>query len=455
MTKFDYPRSIAIQALSLILDQDKFSNDVLKGLLTDPNLTNLDRKFVTALVYGVLDYLPLIDQIIIKASRRSSSKIDSEIMNILRLGVWQLLFAEKIPRSSAVDESVKLAIRFNKRSAGGFINGVLRNVIRNPLKLTKKQEHLKYGMSSEIFGMYKKWFGEEGARSVSQSYLSADKNLTVLYRGPITEKQNWISELKKIGITVKPGILVYNSFFLQNLPTGVQDLPGYQQGLFYVQDESSMLVAEVMQVQRNQIILDACAGLGGKSFSLLQQNPHLEIIALEPNQERYQGLLDNINRLKINQIKDLKTDLQSFVTNYAEKRYFDQILLDVPCSGLGVLRHKPEIKRNLSFAKLQEFPVIQMDLLNHAALLTSTTGKLLYSTCTINPAENEQLIAGFLESEAGQKYTIVDISYVLDKIRPDYKAELRAGLTAYGLSIRPDIIPVDGFFISYLKRKTE
>lgn len=453
MTTFDYPRSTAIKALSFILDKDKFSNDVLNQLLVDPKLSNLDRKFVTAVVYGVLDYLPLIDQIISNASQRALAQIDSDVLNILRIGVWQLKFADKVPQASAVDESVKLAIRFNKRSAGSFINAVLRNVIRNPLQLNKKQEHLKYGMTSELYGMYKKWFGEEDARSICNSYLSADSQLTVLFRGSITERQNWLSQINAIGISVKPGILVNNSFILQNLPTGIQDLPGYQQGLFYVQDESSMLVAEVMQVQKNQMILDACAGLGGKTFALLNQNPHLKITALEPNQERYQGLSDNIDRLKIYQIKDLKTDLQSFVqTVTTSKRQFDQIILDVPCSGLGVLKTKPEIKLSLSYVKLQEFPAIQIDLLNHAAKLVSSTGNLLYSTCTINPAENEQLIAEFLESKIGRQFSVVDISYVLNKLKPKYKAEIKAGLSDYGLSIRPDRIPVDGFFISYLKR---
>ena len=454
MTMFDYPRSMATHALSLILDHEKFSNDVLNQLLDDPKLSNLDRKFVTAMVYGVLDYLPFIDLIISNASQRPLTKIDSDVLNILRIGVWQLKFADKIPQSSAVDESVKLAKRFNRRSAGSFINAVLRNIIRNPLKLNKKQEHLQYGMSSEIFGMYKKWYGEEGARSICNSYLSADSQLTVLFRGSATEEQNWISQLNASGISVEPGILVHNSFILQNLSTGVQDLPGYHQGLFYVQDESSMLVAEVMQVQNNQMILDACAGLGGKSFALLNRNPRLEIIALEPNQGRYQGLLDNIDRLKIKQIKDLKIDIQSFVQNIADsKRCFDQIILDVPCSGLGVLRNKPEIKLNLSYAKLQEFPIIQIDLLNHAAKLVSSTGNILYSTCTINPAENGQLIEEFLESEIGRNFAIIDISYVLDKIKPEYKAQIKEGLGDYGLNIRPDIIPVDGFFISYLERK--
>ncbi|HHU54155.1 MAG TPA: 16S rRNA (cytosine(967)-C(5))-methyltransferase RsmB [Clostridiaceae bacterium] len=453
MTTYDYPRSRAIQALNMILNQDKFSNDVLNTLLIDPKLSNLDRKFVTALVYGVLDYLPLIDQIISSASQRSPDKIDSVVMNILRLGVWQLEFANKIPKSSAVDESVKLATRFNKRSAGSYINAVLRNVIRNPLKLMKKQEHLKYGMTSEIFGMYKKWFGEGDAKSVCNSYLTADPRLTVLFRGTAIEKRNWISELNEIGITIRPGILIHNSYILDNLPAGVQDLPGYQQGLFYVQDESSMLVAEVMQLKKDQLILDACAGLGGKSFALLNQIPQLEITALEPNQERYQGLQDNIQRLKIDRIKDLKIDLQSFVRSYSNSRYFDQILLDVPCSGLGVLRNKPEIKLNLSYDTLQEFPEIQIDLLEHAAKLLTSTGKLLYSTCTINPAENEQLIAEFLASRAGRNFKVIDLSYVLDLIKPEYIEEIQDGLNCYGLSIRPDKIPVDGFFISYLIRK--
>ena len=162
MSSFDYPRSIAVKALDQILNNDQFSNDVLNQLLPDPKLSILDRKFITALVYGVLDYLPLLDEMIIKASDRPLTGIDPYILNILRLGVWQIKFAEKIPQSAAVDESVKLTSYFNKRSASGFVNAVLRQVIRKPLRLKRNSNisntgclqkysvYIKNGLVSEM-----------------------------------------------------------------------------------------------------------------------------------------------------------------------------------------------------------------------------------------------------------------------------------------------------------------
>lgn len=453
MSSFDYPRSIAVKALDQILNNDQFSNDVLNQLLSDPKLSILDRKFITALVYGVLDYLPLLDEMIINAADRPLKRIDPYILNILRLGVWQIKFAEKIPQSAAVDESVKLTSYFNKSFASGFVNAVLRQVIRNPLRLKKKQQHLKYGMSAEIFGLYKKWFGEQDAVAIAESYLSGEQKISVIYLGPKEQKDNWLDELNSLGIATEPGILVEQAIILHNLTTDIKNLPGYDQGYFYVQDESSMLVSEIMQLSPNAKVLDACAGLGGKSFSLLANHPDLEIIALEPNRDRFRGLDENIRRLKLSQINSLAIDLQNFTIEQLKTgEQFEQIILDVPCSGLGVIKHKPEIKLNLSYEQIIEYPKIQMDLLEHAASLVKPGGKLLYSTCTINPAENELLIEQFLNTESGSEYKATDLSDYISNLDTKYEAELRTGLSKYGLTIRPDLIPVDGFFISYLTR---
>jgi len=134
-------------------------------------------------------------------------------------------------------------------------------------------------MSAEIFGLYKKWFGERDAVAIAESYLSQEQKISVIYLGPKEEKDNWLDELNSLGIVTEPGILVEQAIILHNLTTDIKNLPGYDQGYFYVQDESSMLVSEIMQLSPNAKVLDACAGLGGKSFSLLANNPDLEIIA--------------------------------------------------------------------------------------------------------------------------------------------------------------------------------
>lgn len=455
MTNVDIPRVLAVTSLNRIIQRQEFSNDVLLDVLADDRINHLDRDFISAIVYGTIEYLPWIDEEIRIASARDFYQIDSDILNIIRTGVWQIKFAEKVPNSAAVDESVKLTKFFRKKAASGYVNAVLRTIIREPLRLTKKTEHLKYGLTPEIFGLFKKWFGEQLAINIVNSFLVKNEGLSLLFLGDKANKNSWIEECLARDIQIEAGYLFKNAFILKNYKDPPTSLPGYKEGLIYFQDEASMLVGETLKLSKAKTLLDACAGLGGKSFSFIAKDPQLKITALEPNQGRYKGLKDNIERLNIEQITSYFLDIQSF-NKQQEKTslaLYDQVLLDVPCSGLGTLRHKPEIKLKMNYQTIQKFPDIQLEILEHGAEFVKINGILTYSTCTLNPDENENNVQRFLQTEIGELFEIIPLDKILTDINPNYQQELEYGLSNYGLTIRPDLIPIDGFFISCLRKR--
>lgn len=451
---FDIPRALAVKSLVRIIDEQEFSNDVLLDVLHDASINQLDRSFISALVYGTLEYLPLIDEEIRQASSREFGKIDKNILNILRVGVWQIKFADKVPNSAAVDESVKLTLFFNNKAASGYVNAVLRTIIREPIKLSKKQEHLKYGLSSEIFGLFKKWFDENKAKKIAESFLEKKEGVSLLFLGNEEEKEMWFQECLKEKIEVEKGHLLPNAFILKNFSKSLRSLPGFSQGLIYFQDEVAMLVAETLKLSKAKTLLDACAGLGGKSFAFLANDKNLKITALEPNQTRYSGLLENINRLKIEEIESYKMDIQTYFNkkHQIDLKLFDQVLLDVPCSGLGTLGHKPEIKLKMDYQTIQKFPDIQLEILQYGAKFLRPNGLLTYSTCTLNPDENENNIQRFLETDSGKCFEIVPLDEILTSINGQYREQIKCGLDNFGLTLLPDLIPVDGFFISCLRK---
>lgn len=457
MLDYDRPRALAVQALQQVTETGAFANEVLNRLFDQSDLKELDRNFTSALVYGVLDYLPYLDHVISCHSHYGLDRIDSCILNILRLGVWQIEFSDQIPNSAAVNEAVKLTGYFGRARLSSFVNAVLRNAIRHPVQLKNKQVNLKYGMTPELYGLYRKWFGEKEGQAILTSYLKKRDSYSLLFLGKAEDEARWLERVLDKGFKLEPGYLLEGAYRISGL-TRLEDLPGFREGLIYIQDESSMLVAETLRISKARTLLDACAGQGGKTIAFLSRKTNLKITCLEPNLNRYQGFMENFNRLGLEKIQHPpeihRLDLKSYAKKAKKNNLkFDQVLLDVPCSGLGVLSHKPEIKQGLSYNKLQEFPALQLSLLEEAGDLVSEKGYLVYSTCTLNPDENQGVIKTFLAGQQGREFSTVDVNPLIDRIKSPYKLSVQEGINQYGLTLRPDKLPVDGFFIACLQKQ--
>lgn len=452
--KYDHIRANAIVALNQILNQDKFSNDVINDIFSKNNFPDLDKRFMVALIYGTLEQLPILDYWINELSHIEFQKIDDFVLLILRMSFWQIEFSEKIPPSAAINEAVKLTKYFHKNQYSGYVNAILRESLRNPIKLPKKREHLKYGLSAEMFGLYKKWFGETKAKHILEN--SSPKDLTVLLLD--NNYNEWLKSLEEKGIKYKPGHLIQDAYQIVDFSENVSKLPGFAEGEIYIQDESSMLPSKTIHLFKNREnqsikMLDACAGLGGKSISFINEDPTLDITALEPNQKRFNGLNENIKRLNLKQIEAKNIDLQTFSLQNKDGNKFDFILLDVPCSGLGIIRHKPEIKIKMNYQKIQEFPKLQFELLQEAAKLVNENGILCYSTCTINPDENQNLIQKFLETKSGKQFMKLNMEKLLPYIKEEGRPILKEYIFDSDIQIYPSHYNLDGFYISCLKKR--
>ncbi|NLJ94949.1 MAG: 16S rRNA (cytosine(967)-C(5))-methyltransferase RsmB [Clostridiaceae bacterium] len=458
MKDFDPVRANAITALDQIINQDKFSNDVLNELFSKGDFTDLDKRFMTALVYGTLERLPFLDYWIQAFSDLDFKKIDPYILLILRIGVWQLKFGDKIPAFAAIDESVKLAKFFQKKHFSGFVNGVLRKINSESLDLPKKRKHLEFGFSAEIFGLYKQWFGEEKTIKFLKNSMASPRDLTILFIGNVAEKEKWLSQCSQHKIEVEPGYLLENTYILKNFSGNISELPGFKAGKIYIQNESAVLPSKTIHLLESDTekainFLDACAGLGGKTIAFKNCCPKLNILALEPNEKRFASLLENIKRLNLKNIDALKIELQELKLHEVNKEQFDFIVLDVPCSGLGVVHHKPEIKLKLTYEKMQNFPKLQLELLNNAAGLLKENGIICYCTCTINPDENQNLISRFLESKTGKSFNKVDLNKLIPFFMEQAKPIINKLTIDNDIQILPGNYNLDGFYISCLQKK--
>ncbi len=452
MRPFDPIRALAVKGLLQIMQDDAFSNDIIQQILLTNNLSDLDKNFLQALILGTIEQLPYLDATIKKHSKIDFYKIDVKILAILRISLWQIIFSDKIPNAAAVDEAVRLTKHLRLYAAVSFVNALLRNAIREPLLLNKKNEHLKYGVSSEIFGLYKKWFGLDITKNILNSYFKPKEGISVLFMKDEQCKKIWFDACRKAEIEIQPGYFIPNAYMLKNVKAPVDEIPGYAAGWFIVQDESSMLIG-LLGKYFNGELLDGCAGQGGKSFALMYHQPDLKITALEPNRARYDRLVENNKRLNFQQMKTSPETLQEF--SQTHQMTFQQVLLDVPCSGLGVVRSKPEIKIKATYESLQRYPEIQKELIKIGSRHVAPNGRLIYSTCTVNPEENQAVIRNFLDSAEGKAFEVQDLNFLLKDLKTDLLQEFKQCMTEWGIQIRPDLLPLDGFYICCLRKRTE
>ncbi len=447
-------RYIACEILCSILEFGENSQEVLNWQLQNAAATAQERAQITAMVYGTIDYLTYLDFCLEANLKKPLLRLEPMVRTILRLGVWQILKSYAIPKPVAVSESVKLCHDFQLNYAKGLVNAVLRNV--NEPELNRRQEHLRYGMNSELFGLLRKWYSAD-AIEIATSYLRHRQYLTVkLSPKALAKKAGLLQSWREQGVEVEEDTYFPDSLRLKLNGTVLSNLEGYADGWFYIQDEAAMLPAAIMEAYYSESnnhlrILDLCAGVGGKSIDLAWNLPYADIYANEPNQHRRQLLLDNIAKYNVDlQVSDiLFTATTEFIADN-----FDAVLIDAPCSGLGVVGHKPEIKHRLTYDQVQTFPKLQLDLIEAAKKLLVDGGILLYATCTINPSEN-QLIADRLLADTD--FEPVSLTGLLpDKLNNELVKYSDEGLNLDlgRVFLRPDRLPVDGFFVQ-VARKNE
>ena len=362
-----------------------------------------DSQLVTALVYGVLRHQRYLDAILADFSRHPLKKMKLLTLQALRVGLFQLCFMDRIPPSAAVNETVK-ALRSAKQPKWitGFVNGLLRNIERNRHSLPDMTtqgilpEAVRLSHPDWLFSRWCKRYGEEKAIAVCQ-VNNQTPTLTLRVNSSRLTREVFLKTLEEEGVTARPGVAP-ESVVLPDYRGQVSSLPGYDNGHFMVQDEGAQLISLMLCPFAGGKVLDACAGLGGKTVHLAQLiTQQSQLVAIEPNKARFNLLLENIKRMGVGDtVTAIKCDLADFKRH--SDSLFQAILVDAPCSGIGVIRRQPDIRWNRSAKDLLQYQSGQLTLLDEAAQLLAPGGVLVYATCSIEPEENEEVVSKFLQN---------------------------------------------------------
>ncbi|MDH4322228.1 MAG: 16S rRNA (cytosine(967)-C(5))-methyltransferase RsmB, partial [Desulfobulbaceae bacterium] len=350
-----------------------------------------DRQLAWSLVLGVVRQLRFLDWVIGRYSKHPPAKMKPLTLQALRVGVYQLLFLDRVPASAAINETVQaLKVAKQPKWLTGFVNGLLRNVDRNRGGLGG--EGLAFGVRySHPDWLVKRWqarYGAGRAEAICRSN-NALPSLTLRLDLAAAGIAEYIETLRTAGIEAKAGRYAPTAVSLPGYRGAVRELPGYGQGWFQVQDEAAQLVSLLLAPFGEGAYLDGCAGLGGKTTHLARLLPAAaRLVAVEPSEPRRLLLRENLARLQLaGRVEIVAGELDDLEESAAR---FDGILIDAPCSGLGVVRRHPDIRWHREEAELVRYQAKQLDLLASSARLLQPGGVLVYATCSMEPEEGEE-----------------------------------------------------------------
>jgi 16S rRNA (cytosine967-C5)-methyltransferase len=451
-TPISAARKAAFDVLLAVERGQSHSDDLLRGKAVNA-LSLADRNLATTLVLGVLRWQIRLDHQLQALLKHPNAKLDSEVRIALRLGAFQLLHLDRIPARAAIDESVELAKHAGHRFASGMVNAVLRKLAGaahvsfsedSVAELALAQAHPAW--------MIERWagfYGIESARAICH-HGQHPPILTVRLADSAVE-----AELAEAGIHLEPGELLTAA---RTVVSGdVIGTAAFREGRVRIQDEGSQLVAEIAAVNLNLPdgrIVDACAAPGGKTLILAERNPQARIVACESSAPRLEQLRSRLAR-HADRIECRLAD----ATILGEDSVFDLALADVPCSGTGTLGRNPEIRHRLHLEDMPRQAERQRGIL-HATVHALRPGSLVvYSTCSLEPEENEQVVAAVLAETSNARMVSLEpsIAALLEKgILTDSGAErLQHCLTPEGaLRLLPGMSPTDGFFIALIERQS-
>ncbi|MCR1974863.1 16S rRNA (cytosine(967)-C(5))-methyltransferase RsmB [Clostridium sporogenes] len=440
----DNAREVALDVLKAVLYEGAYSNIVLNKKLNKSNLKDNDKALITEIVYGTLKYKETLDIIIQSYLKNPIKTMDKNIANILRITIYQIRYLDKIPSFAAVNEAVemskKISIKYSK-----LVNGVLRNYIRTykNKKFYDDRNNLEkfsfiYSCPKWLIKMFISQYGIETAEKILKG-LNERPNITVRVNNLKIDYDEAFEKLDEYGYNIEEGYICPEAIQIIK-GKNIEKNPLFIEGDITVQDESAMLVAPSMELTEESIVLDLCSAPGGKTTHISEIiNNKSKVYAYDVHQNKLSLIEENAKRLGI---KNIETDVcDAAVFNKELKEIAHRVLMDVPCSGLGIIRKKPEIKWTKNEKEIKNIIDIQRKIMNNGASYLKKGGILLYSTCTLNKEENEENINWFLKK------------YKNFKIEPLYYGDVDNII--YHKEGFVSILPndkMDGFFIAKLKK---
>lgn len=421
-------RELALLALYKIEYDGAYSNMALKKTLSGI-ANSIEKGFITQLVYGVVRRKLTLDYVISQYSSVKIKKMSKFVLLILRMGVYQIYFMDKVPESAAVNESVKLTKKYCQKSAG-FVNGILQSVIRG-------QSSLKYPKSRIEYLSVKYSFTPQMIKILMQ-YDFCEELLESLNSEPKTSLR--INSLKCSELHIDGVEIEKNPLYEYAVTASGFDVTAsneYKEGKFIAQDVAAMMASLALAPKENDVCIDVCAAPGGKTTHIAElMHNKGKITAFDIHPHKVDIIKKNAERMGISIIDAVCADASEYIDKYKETA--DKVLVDAPCSGLGIIRRKPDIKWQKE--NTEELPLLQYSILKNAASYLKPGGELVYSTCTLDKKENEDVILEFVKNNNEFELTEIHI--------PGSLARKNDGF----ITFFPHIDNVDGFFISKIKR---
>lgn len=437
----------AYRVLMQVEGEGGYSNLSLNAALGGARLAPRDKAFVTKLVYGVLENTTYLDHVI-SSYAKAGAKIEPEIRCILRMAVYQMAFLDT-PDSAAVNESVNLAKKLKLFRATGFINGLLRNYIRDgkQVKLPDRRNNpdlycsVRYSCPLWLVALWREAYGGELCEKILGSLAERPPIFVRVNTTKITAEALRDS-LAADGITTEIFPLLPDCLTLAH--TGaIQEIPQYARGEFHVQDGSSQLCCLMAAPKAGDRVYDVCAAPGGKSFTLAElMGNRGEIISCDLHAHRVKLIAEGAARLGLDCVKATVRDALNEPGADGEGNA-DLVLCDVPCSGLGIIRRKPDIKSKPQ-SEVEGLPDLQYRILANAARLVRPGGRLVYSTCTLNPAENADVLGKFLTAHRDFEPCAIQLPQGIGRAIDE---------PAHMVTVFPHMADTDGFFIATVRRR--
>lgn len=444
-------REIALYALTDVTKEKAYNNLVLKKTFeTNDQLSLVEKAFITELVNGTLRNLIYIDYVINKFSNTETKKMKPLILNILRTAVYQIMFMDKVPDSAACNEAVLLTKKKKFQNLSGFVNGVLRNIVRNKDKIELPDEKkypveylsLKYSFQEWII---RYWLSELSFEEVKE--ICINSTTTPKVSACINTIKCSKDELKKV--LAKDNIVFSDAKFAKDViyltkTNDITKTSAFKQGLFHVMDESSLLSVLALNPKEGDTVIDVCAAPGGKSFySAYLMNNKGRIFSRDVHEHKIELLEGTVKRLGIDIITSQLKDASVYYSEDSQKA--DCVIIDAPCSGFGLLRKKPDIKYNKTAEDIEALCEIQKKILESCHDYVKIGGTLVYSTCTISKKENLDNINWFCEK---YNFELDDLTDLIEKNDIKFKTAEKGYI-----QILPHDYGTDGFFIARLVRK--
>ncbi len=436
-------RLAALTFLEKCRRADAWSDAVLGSVMDSHSLDGRDRGLCTAICYGVMQNRILLDNAVAAFSSVKVNKLEPKVLDILRISAYQLLFMDRIPVSAAVNEGVKLTKKLGYMRASGLVNAVLRKISANKEQLLEPHGKtaaetlsLRYSHPLPLVGYFIDLLGVEETEALLRCH-NEEVPISLQVNTVKTTREGLLERFEESGVDA--GVHPYLKDTLLLRSTGaVAALPGFDGGEFYVQDCAAYMSVLAAAPEAGEKILDVCSAPGGKSFAAyVLSGGEVDITSCDLHENKLKRIRESAGRLGIKSLKTLAADGRQFRAEFEEA--FDLVIADVPCSGLGVIRKKPDI-RYKNMAEFDGLVPIQQDILKNVSRYVAPGGRLLYSTCTVRKEENEEQVMAFLSDS--KDFEAED--FVLPGIGKSENGMLQLWPQRHG---------TDGFFIAKLRRK--